>query len=82
MRNTVILPTLTYASETWAWDESQRFRVQAVEMSYLRGACGVSRWDGLSNESVYERCGMSGHGSVVECGVMEWLTKENGKRKL
>ncbi len=26
----------------------------AVEMSYMRGACGVNRWDGLSNESVYE----------------------------
>ncbi len=32
--------------------------MHAVEMSYLRGACGVSRWDGLSNASVYERCGM------------------------
>ncbi len=41
-------------------------------MSYLRGACGVSRWDGLSNESVYERCGMSGRGSGVGCGVVEW----------
>ncbi len=26
---------------------------------------GVSRWDGLSNKSVYERCGMRGRGSVV-----------------
>ncbi len=24
-------------------------------MSFLSGACGVSRWDGLNNESVYER---------------------------
>ncbi len=39
--------------------------MRAVEISYLRGACGVSRWDGPSNESVYERCGMSGRGSVV-----------------
>ncbi len=23
LRNTVIVPTLTYASETWAWNESQ-----------------------------------------------------------
>ncbi len=29
-------------------------------------ACGVSRWDGLSNKSVYERCGMRGRGSGVE----------------
>ncbi len=43
----------------------------AVEMSYLRGACGVSRWDGLNNESVYERCGMRGCGSGVECGEKE-----------
>ncbi len=52
LRNTVIIPTLTYTSKTWAWNESQRSRVQAVEMSYLRSACGVSRMDGVSNESV------------------------------
>ncbi len=52
LRNTVIVPTLTYTSETWAWNESQRPRVQAVEMSYLRSACGVSRMDGMSNECV------------------------------
>ncbi len=26
LRNTVIVPTLTYASRTWAWNESQRSR--------------------------------------------------------
>ncbi len=36
LRNTVIVPTLTYASKTWAWNESQRSRVQAMEMSYMR----------------------------------------------
>ncbi len=46
--------------------------MDAVEVSYLRGACGVSRWDGLSNESVYERCGMSAHGNGVGCGVVWW----------
>ncbi len=44
-------------------------------MSYLTGACGVSRWDGLSNESVYERCGMRGCGSGVGCGVVEWVKR-------
>ncbi len=56
--NTVIVPTLTYANETWGWNESQRSRVQAVEISYLRSACGVNSMDGMSNESVYERFGM------------------------
>ncbi len=44
--------------------------MRAVEMSYPRGACGVSRWDGLSNKSVYERCGMRGWWGVVWCGGM------------
>ncbi len=48
LRNKIIRPTLTYASETWAWKERQRSRVQAVEMSYLRSACGVSRIDGAN----------------------------------
>ncbi len=33
----------------------------------------MSRWDGLSNASVYERCGMRGRGSGVGCGVVEWV---------
>ncbi len=48
---------------------TQQSRVLAVEMSYLRGACGLSRWDGLSNES------MRGRGSGVECGVVEWVKR-------
>ncbi len=31
LRNIVIVPTLTYASEALAWNESQRSRVQVVE---------------------------------------------------
>ena len=57
LRNSILLPTLTYGSKNWTWNGVQQSRVRAVEMSYLRGACGVSRWDGLSNVSVYESCG-------------------------
>lgn len=32
----IIVPTITYASETWVRNESQISRIQAVEMSYLR----------------------------------------------
>ncbi len=35
----------------------------------------MSRWDGLSNESVYERCVMRGHGSGAGCGVVEWVKR-------
>ncbi len=40
--------------------------VCVVEMSYLRGACGVTRWDGLSNE----RCGIES--MEVEQAVVWW----------
>ncbi len=76
LRNTVIVPTLTYASKTWAWNESQRSRVQAAEMSYLRSACGVNRMDGMSNESIYERFGMCHVGVGKKCGVVEKVTRQ------
>ncbi len=44
-------------------------------MSDLRGACGVTRWDGESNESVYERCGMGIHANEVNFGVGEWVKR-------
>ncbi len=73
LRNTLIALTLTYASKTWAWNESQRSRVHAVEIIYLRSACGVSRMDGMSNERVCM--------SVLECVMwvkgrsVEWWKK-------
>ncbi len=35
LRDGIIVLTITYASETWVWNERQRSRIQAVEMSYL-----------------------------------------------
>ena len=47
--------------------------MRGEEMSYLRGACGVTGWEGESNESVYERCGMGPCANRVKCGVVEWV---------
>ncbi len=52
LRKSILLPILTYGSDNWTWNGAQQSRVHAVGMSYLRGVCGVSRWDGLSNECV------------------------------
>ncbi len=43
LRNSILLPAQTHGSENWTWNGAQQSRVCAVEMSYLRGACGVSR---------------------------------------
>ncbi len=35
----------------------------------------MSRCVGLSNASMYERCGMREGGSGVGCGVVEWMKR-------
>ncbi len=74
-RNSILLPTLMYGSEMLMWNRAQQSRVRAVEMNYLRGACGVTKRDGKSNESVYERCGMGSRANGVTCGVVEWVKR-------
>ncbi len=56
-------------------NRAQQSGVHAVEMSHLRGACGVTRWDGESNDSVYERCGVGSQANGVKCGVVEWVKR-------
>ncbi len=70
IRNSVTFQTLWYASETWTVNATQQSRIQAVEMCYMQGACGVSRWDGESNEDTYGRFGMSEAAVGMECGVV------------
>ncbi len=69
--DSVIVSTLMYVSETWTWNEGQRSRTQAVEMSYLRGACGLNRMDSQSTESVYGKFCMSFKSEGMNCGVVE-----------
>ena len=55
LRNSIVLLTFMMEGWTWTWNKVQQSRV-LCEISYLRGACGVTRWKGESNGSVYERC--------------------------
>ena len=64
-----------YGSEARTWKRAQQSRVRAVERSYLRGACGVTRWDGERNESVYEICDKGSHVNGVNCGVLEQVKR-------
>lgn len=44
----IMVLTVTYASEMW--NKNQRYKIQAVKISYLRcDACGVRRMDVKSN---------------------------------
>ncbi len=50
-------------------------KIMPIEMSHIRGTCGVSGWDGKSNESMYEQFGMAVTANGVECGVVEWVKR-------
>ncbi len=54
--------------------------MQAVEMSYLRSACDVSKMNGMSNESAYERLEVwSGGGSETTDVKVVWPHGANGR---
>ncbi len=73
LRDSIILPTLTFASETWTWNEDQRSRIQAAEMSYLIDIYGLNRMNSESNESLYGKFGVSVKSEGMNCGVVEMV---------
>ncbi len=65
---------------------SSRSKIQAsaIEMSYLRGGCGVNRMDGESNENVYVRFDIASEAEGISCEVVVkhteivWIPGKNG----
>ncbi len=45
-------------------------------MSYLKGKCGVTRYEGESNETCMKARGLVTCASQVKCGVVEWVKKK------
>lgn len=43
LQNSTVVSILTYARESWTFNESHRCRIRAVEMIYMRGRCGVNK---------------------------------------
>ena len=52
---TLLLPVLTYGSETMLWKE--RARIRALQMDNLRVLLGIRRMDGLPNGQIRELSG-------------------------
>jgi hypothetical protein len=54
----VLIPTLTYGSETWVMLKKHNSRIVAGEMRFLRGMCGKSRRDLIRNVDIKSMCGV------------------------
>ena len=55
---TLLVPVLTYSSETILWKEKERSRVRAVKMDNFRGLLGIRRMDRVPNARIRELCGV------------------------
>ena len=56
MHESILVPTLTYASEVMVWRSGYRSRVRAVEMDNLRSILGVLWMDEIENEIIRGVC--------------------------
>ena len=54
LHETLLIPVLTYGSETMLWKE--RSRIRAVQMETLRGLLVIRRMDRVSNAQIRELC--------------------------
>ena len=70
----VVVPTLMYASETWVWKGNHRSKVVATEMKYLRSMCGKTRMDRIRNEDIKNTCGVRKDVSEKVCeNMLRWF---------
>ncbi len=64
--------------------ERSKIQANAIEMSYLRGGCGVNRMDGESNKNVYVRFDIPSEAERMGCGMVVkhtevvWIPGKNG----
>ena len=56
LHETLLVPVLTYGSETMLLKEKERSKIRAVQMDNLRGLLGITRIDRVTNAWIRELC--------------------------
>ena len=70
LHETMLVPVLTYGSETILWKE--RPRIRAIQMDNLRGLLGIMRMDRVPNAWIRELCGVTkGVDERIDEGVLQ-----------
>ena len=65
MHKTLLVPVLTYGSDTVLWNEKQKSRIRAVQMDNLRDLLGINS---------LELCGVTkGVEERIDEGVLRWF---------
>ena len=56
LNESLLVPVLTYGSETMIWREKERPRIRAVQMDNLRDLLGTRRMDKVTNARIRQLC--------------------------
>ena len=74
LQETLLVPVLTYCSETMLWNEKERSIIRAVQMDNLRGLLGIRRMNGVLNARIRELCGMTKRvKNMIDEFVLKWF---------
>ena len=70
LHKSLLVPVLTYGSETMIWKE-ERSRIRAAQMDNLRGLLGIRRMDKVLNAWIWQLCGVTkGVNKKIDEGVL------------
>ena len=68
----VIIPSLTYGSETWTPYRNQIQTLDAFHLRKLRSICNISWKDKITNHEVLSRCQISGIEAFLQKQQLRW----------
>ena len=57
MYESIVLPCVLYGADTLGLEEREHKRLNVMEIKCLKGNCGVTRMDKISNEDIRRRVG-------------------------
>ena len=70
--NSILIPTLTYGSETWSVTTNEERRIEVAEMKVLRSMLGKTRRDRVRNDWIRERVGVTPVLIRVDSARLRW----------
>ena len=69
----IIRPALTYGSECWAMEVTNKRKIATTEMRMLRGILGVSRREHMRNEDIRRMLHITPIDEVMRGGRLRWF---------
>ena len=79
LHESLLMPVLTYSSETKIWREKESYRIRAVQMDNLRGLLGIMRMNKVQNARIRQLCGVTKVvDERIDEGLLRWFSHVEG----